>query len=921
MTDAWETIRFGPFRLSPAERLLTREGAPVELGGRTLDLLIALVARANDVVGKRELMAAVWPDVIVEETSLRFHVTTLRRALGDGRDGARYIATVAGRGYSFVARVGREAGPAAPRRPRPVETNLPARLTRVIGRGGVVADLAADFDAFRLVTIAGAGGVGKTTVAVATGRALEDRFEGRVVYVDLGVVAENDHVAATIASVLGLPAQDEDADIRLIAHLRGERLLLILDTCEHVVAGVARLLPRILVNAPQLRILATSREPLRIEGEHVHRLAPLAVPPEEATSPQADLAAFPAIELFLERAAEGGMTGALDAEGARLVSRICRKLDGVPLAIEIAAGRVGAYGLAETATLLDRHFALTLPGHRTAPPRQQTLAATLDWSYALLTETERITLRRLAVFVGDFTLEAGLAVAAPTPAEQASLFGDIDSLIAKSLLATRPGGAVMRYRLLDTTRAYALRRTVDADEATALARRHAAYYRASLEAAATVWGHLSSPAERACHIAALGNVRAALLWCFGGAGDRRLGVALAAAAAPALLAMSWLTECQRWAAAALAELPAPERGGRMEMMLQGALGVSLTFNRGDTDLAQAAVERSYAIATARGAPLDRLRLLGPMQMLYFRTGRFGAALRHARELADVAEALGDGKAATLARTFKGVSFHLKGELRDAREELEVALAGPPPKDVASFLGFERFLAAIFLARTVWLMGDARLALERTAEAVASSEESGHPLSHFITLMWAVTVFLWEGDIGAAEDHIDRLETCAAAHGLHAYVAVADGFRGEVAVRKGDAAGGVARIRAALDELRAARYALLTTPLNLALAEGLIATGRMDDARETVREAIEAVTGNGDFVYMPELLRIRARIEAAMSAPGAAEGSAAGRTLRQAVALSRRQQARRLEARASEDLARLNRAPGPRAAGEDARTEV
>ncbi|MEE3099493.1 MAG: transcriptional regulator, partial [Pseudomonadota bacterium] len=440
-------------------------------------------------------------------------------------------------------------------------------------------------------------------------------------------------------------------------------------------------------------------------------------------------------------------------------------------------------------------------------------------------------------------------------------------------------------------------------------------------AAATVWGHLSSPAERACHIAALGNVRAALLWCFGGAGDRRLGVALAAAAAPALLAMSWLTDCQRWAAAALAELPAPERGGRMEMMLQGALGVSLTFNRGDTDLAQAAVERSYAIATARGAPLDRLRLLGPMQMLYFRTGRFGAALRHARELADVAEALGDGKAATLARTFKGVSFHLKGELRDAREELEVALAGPPPKDVASFLGFERFLAAIFLARTVWLMGDARLALERTAEAVASSEESGHPLSHFITLMWAVTVFLWEGDIGAAEDHIDRLETCAAAHGLHAYVAVADGFRGEVAVRKGDAAGGVARIRAALDELRAARYALLTTPLNLALAEGLIATGRMDDARETVREAIEAVTGNGDFVYMPELLRIRARIEAAMSAPGAAEGSAAGRTLRQAVALSRRQQARRLEARASEDLARLNRAPGPRAAGEDARTEV
>ncbi|WGF90392.1 tetratricopeptide repeat protein [Marinivivus vitaminiproducens] len=321
------------------------------------------------------------------------------------------------------------------------------------------------------------------------------------------------------------------------------------------------------------------------------------------------------------------------------------------------------------------------------------------------------------------------------------------------------------------------------------------------------------------------------------------------------------------------------------MVLQGALGVSLTFNCGDTDVAQEAVERSFAIASERGDPLDRLRLLGPMQMLYFRTGRFGTALHYARELAAVAEELGDADAATLARTFKGVSFHLRGDLRSAREELEGALSGRPPKEVASYLGFEHFLAAIFLARTFWLMGDTDLALEQTADVVSSSEESGHPLSHVITLMWAVTVFLWQGDIEAAENHIDRLETRAAAHGLQAYLAVADGFRGEVAVRRGDAAGGAQRIRAALKELHAARYELLTTPLNVTLAEALCAIGHHAEALEEVRAAINLVETNGDLVYMPDLLRTRGRIEAAM---GPRKRDTAEATIHEAVTLSRRQ---------------------------------
>ncbi|MET0430111.1 MAG: winged helix-turn-helix domain-containing protein, partial [Microvirga sp.] len=585
-----DVISFGAFTLVADERLLLRQGVPVELGGRAFDILSTLAAHPNEVIDKKELLARVWPDVTVEEGSLRFHVANLRKALGDGRNGARYIATLAGRGYCFVAPVSRAGVQDAIGRDVAVnrpQANLPGRLVRMVGRSGDTTALSARLASTRFVTIIGAGGMGKTTVAVAVAHDLVDAFDGSVHFVDLGALSEPELVATTIASMLGLSFQTENATSGLIAHLADRRTLLVLDTCEHVIGAAALLASRIFATAPEAHILATSREPLQVEGEHVYKLEPLACPPEDGPLTEAVVRSFPATQLFIERAAASGARLDLDDASAAIVANICRKLDGMALAIELAAGRVASYGLHKTAALLDERLALVWTGQRTAPPRQKTLQATLDWSFGLLSDLERLVLRRLAVFVGHFSIEAALATVTNAVLDEALVLGAIDSLVAKSMVATMPRGATMRYRLLDTTRAYALQRDSDSDDAAfaELAARHATYYSCWLEETGAEWLTLSSAAQRALHLANLSNVRAALDWCFAPGGQAPLGTRLATAAAPVFLSMSLLRECHRWAERAILALDDTARGGRGEMHLQAALGVSLMFTRGGSEAA------------------------------------------------------------------------------------------------------------------------------------------------------------------------------------------------------------------------------------------------------------------------------------------------------------------------------------------------
>ena len=861
-------MSFGLFSLAASERLLTKGSTPVELSARALDILIRLTSQPNEVVSKRELLAHVWPDMIVEEGSLRFHMANLRRALGDGVDGARYIATLTGRGYCFVAPVSRTEK-RSERRALPVHrlphANMPNRPIGIVGREDDVERLSRQLFTHRFVTIVGAGGIGKTTVAVEVGHAVADSFAGAVQFVVLGMLNDPKLVATAVASMFGLSIQSDDPTPGVIAYLRDKRVLLILDTCEHLIDAVSALATRVFAAAPQVHILATSRAALEANGERLHRLVPLAWPPEDIAKTAAAVQIFPATQLFIERVAASGARLDLDDADAAIVTGICRNLGGVPLAIELAARRVEAFGLRQIATHLDQSLALSWAGPRSAPPRQKSLLATLEWSYGLLSELERTVLRRLAIFVGDFTIEAALAVVTNDAVDQTDLFSAVDSLVAKSMVATRPAGAMMRYRLLDTTRAYALAIDDAEAERSELASRHAAYYRDWLDQTGAASRILSSGAERANHFAALNNVRAALEWCFGDDGDVRVGIDLAAAAAPVFLAMSLLSECHRWSERALLEWDDSSGGGPVEMYFQAAIGVAVMFTRGGQDTARVALHRSLAIAESLGDPFEELQVLGPLQLFYVRTGDFKTALHYARRCSAVASTLEDPIAITIARSLLGMALHFVGALDEARNELEAALpsASRAQRTTTVYIGFEcRILAGAVLARTLWLQGHRAEALECGRQIVKDAADADHAVTLCIALIWSTTIFLWAGDFESAEDQVNWLIALAEANSLTPYLAVAHTFAAELALRRGDAEGSVDRLQDGIRELRAAPYGMLDTPFDIALIEALIGAGRYVEASDLFDETIAQVEVNGDACYGPEFTRVQARLATA-----------------------------------------------------------
>jgi len=894
--------------------VLTKHGEPIDLGSRSLEILIVLLARANEVVSKRDLLRQVWPDAVVEEGSLRFHIASLRKALGDGSAGARYITTVPGRGYCFVAPIvrstgggggggGGESNQAQPARTIP-QTHLPARLLRMVGRTDDVHQISARVLADRFVTVLGSGGVGKTTVAIAVGHDLLETFSGAVVFVDLGALSDPTLVAPTLASMLGLFVRTDDAMPGLVAHVRDQRMLLILDTCEHLIEPVAELASTLFTAAKQAHILTTSREALRAEGEHVCKLGPLDYPPDDPHLPAAALQSFAAVQLFIERARAAGARFELDDANLAIIASICRKLDGVALAIELASGRVHTHGLERTAALLDERLTLSWPGLRTAHPRQHTLQATLDWSYELLSPTERTVLRRLAVFVGYFTFEAALQVVTDATLEERQVFRALESLIDKSMVAALPLGAMMRYRLLDTTRAYASQIEQSDDERTELAARHAAYYRRWLERVGAEWPDLSNAAERAPHLAALGNVRAALEWCFGPAGNPMTGLALAAAAAPVFLAMSLLTECHRWSQRALASLPDSARGGPEEMRLRAGLGMSLMFTRDHGEAASAAFTRSLEIAEARGDAANQMLMLAPLHMFHFRRGEYRISLDYARRSAAAAAAMGDPATVALARCLTGISLHSMGELNAARTELEATLRHDPGnhRTRTLHLGFDYYnWAGMALGRTLWLQGYPDQAIARVRQTIQDAERLGHPVTLTIVLHWAASVFLWLRDLDSAEAHIDRFLSRAETHSLGPYLAVGRGLKGDLAIRRGEPEIGVGMLRDSLESLHAARYRLVSTAFSIAMAQGLGATHRADEGVKTIDETIRQVEKNGDASFMPELLRVKSQLLLSMTAPDRIEAESC---LHQSLEWSRRQSARSWELRTATDLATL-----------------
>jgi predicted ATPase/DNA-binding winged helix-turn-helix (wHTH) protein len=475
-------LRFGPFELSIGERTLRRDGQVLPLGDRALDILVYLAARPGEVIAKQELIDHVWSDVIVDEGSLRVHVAAIRKALGDGQFGNRYITNIKGRGYSFVGTVVHLAGSTENRNDKfRHQGGLPVRRLMMIGRETVVREVGDKVRDERFVTLLGPGGIGKTTIALAVGRGAAEEFGGNVHLVDLESLTDPRHVAGAVATSLGLALKSKDPGLELVGLVRSRRLLIILDSCEHVIEAVASLTEQLYQQTDEVHVLATSRELLKVEGEHCYRIRPLDYPPAGPEQTAKAVLRYPAAQLFVQRVAARAGSFTLTDEEAPFVAEMCRMLDGIPLAIELAAGQVAAFGIKNTVVRLVSRLELLRLSHRTAVLRHRTLKATLDWSYNLLSDDERIVLRRIAPFAGHFTLEGARYVAGELGVGTREIFDGIAGLVEKSLIAAQIDETQAQYRLLDTTRAYALEKLEEHAEVDVVVRRHAEYVAAYLK--------------------------------------------------------------------------------------------------------------------------------------------------------------------------------------------------------------------------------------------------------------------------------------------------------------------------------------------------------------------------------------------------------------------------------------------------------
>jgi predicted ATPase/DNA-binding winged helix-turn-helix (wHTH) protein len=903
----------GGWEVDLVRRELRARGVPVPISGRAFDIIEVLVQSDGELVTKGDLAARVWPGTMVEENTLQVHISAIRKVLGPDRE---MLKTASGRGYRLLgAWTFRQEDTSAadsinlePTRgsAEPFQTNLPAAASELIGRTNAVQHLRDLLSAYRVVTLTGPGGIGKTKLALEVTRSLFPTFHGDRWLVDLVSLSDPGLVPSMVAGVLGLKLGGDDISRESVARaIGGKKLLLVLDNCEHVIDAAARLAETIVRLCPAASIVATSREILKIEGEYVYRVPPLDVPPQ-FEEPD-NILNYSAVQLFIATTRALQSDFSLNGENLSAIVAICRRLDGIPLAIDLAAARVVTLGIQQVAAGLDDRFGMLTGGHRTALPRHQTLRATLDWSYQLLPEPERLVMRRLAVFAGDFTAEAASLVAGGEIAAS-EVVSSLANLVMKSLVILNAGSTIAHHRLHETTRAYAIEKLAESGEFEQMARRHANYYRKLFDSAEIELDTLPTAAWLVRYGHQIGQVRAALDWAFSPTGAAEVGVALTVAAVPLWVHLSLMVECRGRIERALSG-PAESRDARRTMQLQAALGAALFLTKGSCPEMVAAWTAALEIAEVLDDADYRLRALWGLYVDCFTGGRYRAALALAERFCSSAAKTTDPADGPLGDLQVGLVQVALGNLEGARRHIERMLDRYVARrsHICRFHYDQRMVAHTYHSRVLWLQGFAEQAICSVECLVVDARASNHPLSLANALLQSALVALLVGDLTLTERYVKALLEVSAKHGLELWGLVGRCFGSVLLIKRGDIGAGLELMRVAFASVPHNAFSLLFTPLRAEMADALGRDGKATEALSIIDEALARSERIEERWCVAELTRIKGELVLRDGAPQAT--TTAEEHFLQSLDWARRQGALSWELRTSSSLARLQHDQG------------
>ena len=886
-------LEFGRYRIIPGRRELLADGKPLQIGERAFDLLVRLVQAQGRLVGKDDLLNAAWPGQRVDENALQAQISVLRKALGAERD---LIRTVSGRGYQLNAQV---------------SSNVQQWTSELVGRDEQLRQVLDLLSQNRLVSLCGPGGIGKTRLAVEAGRLLLERSAGKVCIAKLAPLSDPRLVPATVANALGLALAGGPVTAQRIAAAIGTQpIVLVLDNCEQVIDASAQLAEALLQHTPAARILATSREPLRADGEYVYRVPALELPDAKA-GPEAAMRSA-SMRLFLARMRASDSQFAPDAATASTMASICRRLDGIPLALELAASRGAALGIDTLSSLLDDRFRILTAGKRTAMPRHQTLRATLDWSHDLLPEPERVILRRLAVFCGPAPLDLACRVIADSKLTQAEVVDGIGNLVSKSLVMRDT--ATHSYRLLETTRAYAEEKLAAAGERDAVGRRHAEQLLHLFDQAVLDWESVPATQWVAAYQVYLDDLRAALDYAFAVKGEVADAIRLTVAAIPLWFHLSLIDECRARVEEALERVPAAGQvSDERVMQLHAAHGWSLMYTTGPARETGDAWNTALQLAERLGSTDYRLRALWGLWAGSINNGRFTEALELARKFRQAAETSPDRADTLVGERMMAQSQHFLGEQHEALASIEHMLRhyDPPQRrsHVVRFQFDQRVTARITLSRVLWLRGKPDQALRNVETGIQEALSVSHSLSLGNVLAQAACpVALLAGKFDLAERYIAMFMEEAATNALDVWRIYGRCFRGMLRIGRGDVAGGVLQLGEGVDELRQAKFVQYLTAFLLAQAEALAQAKQVEPALLAIHEALARVERTKERWCLAEALRIRGELARQIDSRVEAESY-----FRQALERAHAQGALSWELRAASSLARLyqiQRRPAP-----------